>query len=101
MLPLPRTSAADAARPSSACPHPRPPLRESLACVCPISEDHIHPSPFFFWFAVLDRLDAFLPSLRTANTELAERAAADPLSVNVEHVENEEEEHVEMVRLLC
>jgi hypothetical protein len=55
----------------------------------------------FFWFAVLDRLDAFLPSLRTANTELAERAAADPLSVNVEHVENEEEEHVEMVRLLC
>lgn len=47
---------------------------------------------------VLDRLDAFLPSLATANDELAVKHAADPSSVNVEHVEDDTAQHIEMVR---
>ena len=35
--------------------------------------------------------------MKTANEQLAEAHAADPESVNVEHVEDEEAQHIEMV----
>ena len=60
--------------------------------------DLTHRLPFEFLSAVLDRLDAFLPSMRTANEDLERRAAQDPSSINVEHVEDEEQEHIAMVR---
>ena len=52
----------------------------------------------FLLHTVLDRLDSFLPTLKTANDELETRRAADPTSVNVEHVEDESAQHIEMVR---
>ena len=48
--------------------------------------------------AVLDRLDQFMPSMKTANEQLEVQHASDPSSVNVEYVEDEEEQHIEMVR---
>lgn len=56
------------------------------------------PPPFSLVLAVLDRLDAFLPSLRAANEDLECKAATDPSSVDMEHIEDPEAQHIEMVR---
>ena len=79
-----RTSAADAERPASAC--------ASVSTAPTRTDAHTRRHP-----AVLDRLANFLPSLKTANEELAVQHAADPSSVNVEHVEDDTAQHIEMV----
>lgn len=46
--------------------------------------------------SILDRLEAFLPAMRASNADLERRVAADPLSVSVEHLDDPEEQHIEM-----
>ena len=48
--------------------------------------------------ALRARLDAFLPTLRVANEELARQQSADPSSVDIEHLSEPDEQHIEMVR---
>ena len=47
--------------------------------------------------AVLDRLATFLPNMRAANEALADQCANDPTSADIEHLEDPEGQHIEMV----
>lgn len=47
---------------------------------------------------VLARLEAFLPQLAESNAELLTRAQANPESVDIENVGEEDGEYIEMVR---
>lgn len=47
---------------------------------------------------VFNRLDAFLPQLAAANQQLAERARQDPESVNMEHINDTDNQYIQMVR---
>ena len=48
--------------------------------------------------SVLARVQAFLPELAASNAELAARAARDPDSVDIEHLDPDSERYIEMVR---
>jgi uncharacterized membrane protein len=43
------------------------------------------------------RLAAFLPAMRAANEELEKKRAADPASIDVEHLADPHAPHIEMV----
>ena len=44
------------------------------------------------------RLAAFLPAMRAANEELERKRAADPTSIDMEHLADPDAQHIEMVR---
>ena len=48
--------------------------------------------------SLIDRLSAFLPELHAANDALERQRAADPESVNIEHINDPDAQHIEMVR---
>ena len=50
--------------------------------------------------ALLGRLAAFLPAMKTANAELEAQHANDPASVSIEHLEDPHAQHIEM-DLMC
>ena len=51
--------------------------------------------------SLIDRLSAFLPKLRAANDELEKKRVADPESVDIEHVDDPDAQHIEMVNYNC
>jgi hypothetical protein len=54
------------------------------------------PQPNTFTI-VLSRIHAFLPALEASNAILAQRAQADPRSVDIEHVDEGMDQYIEMV----
>ena len=47
--------------------------------------------------ALLSRLAAFLPEMHAANEQLEQRKEKDPASVDIEHLEDPDAQHIEMV----
>lgn len=50
------------------------------------------------WLAVLDRIHQFLPQMEAANADLLQRAQLNPESVDIEHLDaNNDGTYIEMV----
>lgn len=49
------------------------------------------------FFTVITRIHNFLPQLEAANAELSRRVETNPMSVDIEHVENKDGAYIEMV----
>lgn len=48
--------------------------------------------------SVLSRVQAFLPALEASNSQLLQQAKDDPRSVDIEHIDDSVQQHIEMVR---